>query len=365
MAQQAPPLMDRWKARLEDLRARHPLLDHLVATVEHYVEVQGSLLAGAVTYYGFLSFFPVLALGFALVGYVAIAYPDARDSLVTAIEQLLPGIVTPEGGPGTISLSQIEDAKATAGILGFLGVLYSGLGWLYGLRTALQDTFKIPRYRQGSFLVGKLTDLMALGVLGVVLIVSVGISGAVKGLAGITLEWLGLASSPVGRPLIWTVGSLLALAASTLLFLVMYKLLGKPMLPMQALVQGALIAALGFELLKLLVVNVLGGVGGTAFAPLAIAITLVIWISYFSRLVILGASWAITSPLRTDNPTRRTDLSEAAVAVADRADAAARLPVPAQAAIPRTADARRLDPRSAVLGAVAGAVVAAIFGRSW
>ena len=80
---------------------------------------------------------------------------------------------------------------------------------------------------------------------------------------------------------------------------------------------------------------------------------------------ILGASWAITSPLRTDVPTRRTDLSEAAVAVADRADAAARLPVPAHVAMAPPAGVRRLDPRSAVVGAVAGAVVAALFGRSW
>ncbi len=59
----------------------------------HYGEVNGSAQAGAVTYYGFLSFFPILALAFFVVGYVARVYPAAQDNLVAAIQQVLPGIV--------------------------------------------------------------------------------------------------------------------------------------------------------------------------------------------------------------------------------------------------------------------------------
>ena len=62
----------------------------------------------------------------------------------------------------------------------------------------------------------------------------------------------------------------------------------------------ALLGAIGFELLKIIVVSILGGVGGSAFAPLAIAVTLLIWINYFSRLVFIGASWAVTSPLSAE-----------------------------------------------------------------
>ncbi len=364
MAEESQGFADRVKARIQTLRERHPMLDHLLKMNTHYGNVQGSVLAGAVTYFGFLSFFPILAIGFAVVGYVSIAYPGAKDSLVTAIQQVLPGIVSAHGGSGTISISDIERAKAAAGIIGFVGLLYSGLGWLSGLRTALQDTFRVPRYRQGNFIVGKLTDLLVLGILGVVMIVSVGLAGAVKGWAGTILGWVGLDGSPIGKPLIWAVGIVLGLAASTLLFFVMYKLLGRPTLPAKPLLQGAFLGAFGFELLKLVVVNVLGGVGGSPFAPLAIAITLIVWINYFSRLVLYGASWAMTSTLSGATSTSRVDLSEAAVAVADRADARARLPVLPGLATAEAVPQGRFDAGSALFGAVAGAVVAALWGRS-
>ena len=77
----------------------------------------------------------------------------------------------------------------------------------------------------------------------------------------------------------------------------MFRLLGTPDLDAKPLWQGAFVAAAGFEALKLIVVNILGAVGGSPFAPLAIAITLMVWINYFSRLVMYGASWAMTSEL--------------------------------------------------------------------
>ncbi|MBA2559843.1 MAG: YihY/virulence factor BrkB family protein [Propionibacteriales bacterium] len=362
---EASSVVDKVKARLQALRERYQFVDHLILMNEHYGKVQGSVLAGAVTYFGFLSFFPVLALAFAVVGYISVYYPDAKDALTTAIEQILPGIVSTSGKPGTISLADIEGSKEAATVLGFLGVLYSGLGWLSGLRTALQNTFQVPQYRQGNFVVGKLTDLVVLGILGLVMIVSVGVSGAVTGFATTVLGWVSLDGSPLGKPLIWGLGLVLGLAASTFLFFVMYKMLGKPRLPPTPLLQGAFLGAFAFELLKLVAVNILGGAAGSAVAALAIAVTLVVWINYFSRLVLYGASWAMTSSLAGDSTmTRRADLSEAAVAVADRADARARLPVAVRAAPVDEGQGARFDTGSAVVGAVAGFVTALIVGRS-
>src|SRR4051794_24844767 len=60
-------------------RRSSPLLDHGVRTQQHYADVNGTALAGGVTYYGFLSFFPLLAVAFFVVGQVAKVYPQARD----------------------------------------------------------------------------------------------------------------------------------------------------------------------------------------------------------------------------------------------------------------------------------------------
>ena len=48
---------------------------------EHYGAVKAGQQAGAVTYFAFLSFFPILALAFFVVGWIAKVYPDAQDDL--------------------------------------------------------------------------------------------------------------------------------------------------------------------------------------------------------------------------------------------------------------------------------------------
>ena len=365
MAEERPGIVDRAKGWFAAARRRSRLLDHTLNMVKHYGNVQGGVLAGAATYFGFLSFFPLLVLAFAVVGYVAKAYPDAQDSLVTAIQQIFPGIVTVDGSDNTISMDQVQSAKAVAGITGFVGVLYSGLGWVSGLRQALQGAFQIPPSKKYSFLVGKGVDLLGLAVLGIVLIVSVGISGVVKGLAGRIIDWLGLSGAAIGGPLVYTVGILLGLAASTLLFFVMYRLLGDAELGAKPLWQGALLGAIGFEVLKLLVVNVLGAVGGSSFAPLAIAITLVVWINYFSRLVMYGASWAMTS----QHSASALALRAARRLAADIADADASAtgapvgPKPAAAFSGAGTLAGRFDPGSALAGAVAAVLAVVLFWK--
>src|SRR6478735_7235579 len=129
MAEEQSGVIGKTKAAFAAARRRSRFLDHLLNTLKHYSNVQGNVLAGAVTYFGFLSFFPLLALAFAVVGYIATGFPNAEENLVTAIQQIFPGIVTVDGANNTISMQQIKGAKAAAGIIGFVILLYSGLGW--------------------------------------------------------------------------------------------------------------------------------------------------------------------------------------------------------------------------------------------
>jgi len=368
MAADPQSMGDKIKARIAQVRQRSPLADHLMRMVEHYGKVEGNLLAGAVTYFGFLSFFPILALGFAVIGYVSIACPGARDSLISAIESIFPGIVSPTHADGKISLADIENAKSAAGVIGFVGVLYSGLNWLSGLRTALQDVFVIPETKVRNFVVGKALDLLVLAILGAVLIVSVGLSGIAQGVTDKILGLVGLSSGGFGAVLVWAIGFALGLAASTLLLYVMFRLLGEPRVGSRPLWQGALLGAGGFEILKLLVIYVLGGVGGSAFAPLAIAITLVVWINYFSRLILYGASWAFTSEpsTATQVATSEADVLLGAGAVEHRTFATSARPATDMGAGSVTGppddepepSRGKFDAGSAVVGAAVGAVVA-------
>jgi membrane protein len=282
------------KDRLEEFREKHPRLDHVIRTVQHYGKVKGNNQAGAVTYFGFLSFFPILALAFFTVGIVAQVYPDARTDLTEAIDGVLPGIIGEDSGQ--IPLSSVQGAAGAAGVIGLLGVLYSGLGWLSALQSALLVVFELPEKRHPNFVIGMLRSLATLAIIGFTLIVSVSISGAVTGFSRDLLRLVGL-----GAELGWVlaiVSVLIGLAANMVLFFVIFKLLAQPVIPPAALWSGALLGAIGFEALKWASSFLIGLTKGQpAFQAFGIALILLVWINYFSRVVMYAASWAHTSPI--------------------------------------------------------------------
>ena len=285
-------LMGRATAPVTDLRQRRPLVDHAVRTQAHYSGVKSGQQAGGVTYFGFLSVFPILALAFFVIGYVSKVYPDAQQDLVAAIEQALPGLLGE--GEDEISISDVEDAASAVGLLGLAGVLYTGLGWLSAMRDALTVVFQLPATDQPNFVVGKLRDLLTLALIGVVLIVSVALTGFVRGFSGDVLNWLGL-----GAELEWLVdlvAILFGLAANVVLFFALFRILADSHTPTRSLLSGALLGAIGFELLKQASQYLLGITKDRpAFQVFGIALILLVWINYFSRVVLYAASWAHTS----------------------------------------------------------------------
>jgi membrane protein len=334
----ASPLA-RGREAVTDLRDRRPFVDHVARTLEHYSRVNGSGLAGAVTYFAFLSFFPILAIAFFVVGFIAKVNHSARDNLVSAITSVLPGIIGQP--PDGIQLRSVENAAGTVGLIGLVALLYSGLGWLSGMRAGLETVFQMPRSEYPSFVVGKLRDLATLATVGLCLILSVGVTGAVTGFSDRLLDLVSL-----GHGLTWLVkivGSVVGFAVNTTLFFMMFVLLARPPTPRRALWSGALLGAVGFEALKLASSYLLQATKHQpAFQIFGISLILLVWINYFSRIVMYAASWAHTDPL--------------ARVQAAREGVPAIVASPVEAAAQRRSGPARLDPRVA-FGAGAAAML--------
>lgn len=316
--------IDTAKRRIAVMRERRPFIDHFVRMFEHYGSVNGSALAAAVTYFAFLSFFPIVALAFAVIGFVSRAYPDADQDLVTAINDVLPGIV---GGKDGLQLSTFQDNAPGIFSVGLVLALYSGLGWLSGMRSALIAVFEEPEKEKPNFVLGKVRDILALLALGSVLIGSVAISGVATKLTTPILDFLDLGDGVT--PAIWVIGLALGLAANTVLFFAFFRLLAAPDAPTKSLWSGALVGAVGFELLKQLSTYLLAGTKDQPAAQaFGIALILVVWMNYFSRVVVLAASWAHTSraarALRAEPP--------AAAVEGPQIEVASLAPTPAPAA---------------------------------
>lgn len=285
-------LTERVTTRVAEIRARRPWVDHLVRMQEHYGRTGASQQAGAVTYFGFLSFFPILALSFFAVGLIAHVYPGARHDLHQAVDSILPGLVG--SGDGQISMGKIQSTAGAVGLVGLAGVLYAGLGWVSSLRSALVTVFCVPRRERPSFVVGKLRDLLALVVLGVVLLVAVAVTGFVRGFSDNLLDWIGV-SHQLGW-LVWLITLVLGLAANALLFYAMFVLLAEPRLGQRALWIGAALGGVGFEVLKQLSGLLLSSTKGQpAFQAFGISLILLVWINYFSRVTLYAAAYAVTA----------------------------------------------------------------------
>ena len=280
------------KARIHEVRERRPFIDHLVRMVEHYGDVKGSALAAAVTYFAFLSFFPILALAFAIFGQVTKVYENAQDTLLDAANSVLPNLI---GGENGISLETLQGSAPGIFSVGILLALYSGLGWLSGMRQALIAVFEEPEREQPNFVLGKLRDILALLALGSVLVVSVAVSGVATKVLTPILDALSL--GPVAGVVLVVLALVLGLAANALLFFAFFRLLAAPEVPSRSLWSGALLGAVAFEVLKQLSTLLLKSTANSeAFQAFGIALILVVWINYFSRVVVYAAAWAHTSP---------------------------------------------------------------------
>jgi membrane protein len=305
-----PSLKDRVQTRVDLVRERHPFVDHVVRTVQHYSAVKGSMQAGAVTYFAFLSFFPILAAGFAVVGFVAGVFPDANKDTVEAVEGVLPRIVTLDGAGGTIAIEDVQAAAPAILSVSLPVLLDSGLGWLSAMRDALLVVFEEPPSEQPNFVIGKVRDLVSLATVGLTLVLSVSVAGLVTGFSEEILGWVALANSGVAGALLQVLTVAVGLAANAVLFFALFKLLARPRTPTRSLWSGAVLGAVGFEALKQASVHLIAATkeqpGTQAFG---ITLVLVVWINYFSRVVMYAAAWAHTSPAAVEARERAAEPS--------------------------------------------------------
>lgn len=281
------------KQRLHLIRMRHPGLDRILRTQEHYGGVFGSQQAGAATYFGFLSVFPILSLAVFVVGIASRVYDDARDVLAQVVNDVMPGLIGPEDGQ--LSLDSVERFTGWAAVVGVLGVLYAGLGWLSGLRNALAVVFERPQEKKPNFILGKLRDLVTLAVLGTIMVVAVATTGMAQWMTTVILGWLHL-----GDEFAWLVALLsilLGVLANTVLFFALFKLPAGVDIPATALWQGAVLGGVAFEILKQAATFLVELTRGQpAFQAFGIALVLVVWINYTSKAILYGASFAHVAP---------------------------------------------------------------------
>ena len=262
---------------------------------QHYGAVKAGQQAGAVTYFGFLSFFPILALAFFVVGYVAQVYPERRgEPARRRSTSVLPGLIGPEDGQ--ISLADDPGRRRTGRPARPAGVLYSGLGWLSAMRDALAVVFELPAREQPNFVVGKLRDLLALVVIGVVLMLSRG-GVRLRHAASPGRARLARARAPASRPLLQAGHACCRPRRQRAAVLRDVPAAGRAAHPDAGRCGRARCSAPSASRSSSSSPGCCSAStkGQPAFQAFGIALILLVWINYFSRVVLYAAAWAHTS----------------------------------------------------------------------
>ncbi|MBF8192025.1 YihY/virulence factor BrkB family protein [Nonomuraea sp. K274] len=277
------------RAKVDEWRVRRLSFDHLLRAVRRYQLQYGDRLAGAVTYFAFLSFFPLVALSYAALGFVVATSGTTREALQQAIVERLPGLA------GQLNIGAIARAKEAAGIIGLLGLLYAGLGALDALRGALRE-MTMTTAPPLNYFAAKLRDLVSLVVIGITMIASVLVAGFATAATDRVLHFL------FGdAPLLVTLGLRIAgvvasVAADWLLFVILLGWVAGRAGPFRVIARGALLGAIGFGLLKQVATLLLGQtLGNPVYGAFAVIAGLLIWINLSARLVLYVAAWTATA----------------------------------------------------------------------
>ena len=329
--------------RLDRLRARYHWIDHLILAGERYQKVKGDFYAAGVTYFTIFALFPLLMVGFAVGGFVLASRPHVLADIENRIRTTISG----DFGQQLIELiDSAIDSRTSVGVIGLATAAWAGLGWTANLREALSQMWD-QRVEEQNFIRTKLSDLGVLLSVFVAISLTIGLSAlADPSLMSNVLEWMGVPHL-VGLGTLLRITSLvMSWAVSWLLFSWMIARLPRESVSFRSSVRAGLMAAVAFEIFKLVgsiyLRSVVHGPAGATFGPV---LGLMVFAYITARLVLFATAWAATSK---DNMRPEP------------------VPAPGPAVIsPRVGPDEGLSTRQAVAAVAVGAVGALGVSRLW
>jgi membrane protein len=247
------------------------------AVHRRYGEDSAGYLASAVAYHAFLSLFPMLLLGLAVVGFLLVNDARAQADWVDRLSQSVPGLQELIGD----SLRAVVKQRAGAGLIALIGLAWTGIGVVEAAGHAIGRVFRVPKY--GSFLRKKLWSIGSLLTLGLLALAAIGLTGLA---AGLNIEG---AAGVVLAVAAMVLGLVLDLAAFLLAYRILVQRRGPPF---RRLWKGAVLAAAGWTGLKLVGAWLVGRIvtnAAAVYGSFGAVIGVLFLLHLGSRLFLYGA----------------------------------------------------------------------------
>jgi membrane protein len=222
--------------RLDDYQQRHRWVGLPLAVVYKFSDDQGSYLAALITYYGFVSLFPLLLLLVIILGFALRGDPGLQQQIVHSALRDFP-IIGDQIGHNIHSLH----GSVAAVVIGILASLYGGLGVTRAAQHALDTVWAVPRTARPDTLRAWARGLALLLLLGTGLLATTALSALTTG-----ADAYG-ATVGVGLRVIAT---LLAVVVNTALFLAVFRILTPRDVVVDQIRTGAIAAAIAWQALQ-------------------------------------------------------------------------------------------------------------------
>ncbi|MFJ7061005.1 YihY/virulence factor BrkB family protein [Streptomyces griseobrunneus] len=293
---------------LKKLPVVGPLVSRLMEThawrsYERLDRVHWARLAAAITFISFLALFPLIAVGAAVAA--ALLSDKQLDTIKDKIADQVPGISDQLG---------IDGLVANAGTVGLVAgalLLFTGIGWVGSMRECLRAVWELDDVQEANPVVAKLKDAVLLVGLGGAALATLAVSTAGSTAVGWTADLIGIPEGGAGGVLLRVAALVVAVLADFLLLLYLLSLLPGVEPPRRRLVVAALIGAVGFELLKLLLGSYMRDVAGKSmYGAFGVPIALLLWINFTAKLLLFCAAWTATGSKEEEGVGRAEDAPE-------------------------------------------------------
>ncbi|MET9268872.1 YihY/virulence factor BrkB family protein [Kribbella sp. NPDC003557] len=251
---------------------------------QRYGNRRGNRLAGATSFFGFLSMFPLIVLAAAIIG--PLLGDDAIETLKKALEKNLPGI------GDKIDIDALIAHAGTIGLISAIGLLFTGLGWIDSLRASIRSMHELDD-EPGNIVKLKAVDFGALIGLGLIGLIATGASSILTALSKRIVDWVDLDGTWLADWGLGLISLVIGIGAGAVLFLYMQTVLPRIVLPPKVALIAALAGGVVFYLAQrlgnLYVNHVIGA--NAAYGAVAVPLALLVWIYLMTRAIMLIAAW--------------------------------------------------------------------------
>jgi membrane protein len=207
-------VVQRLRARAEQVRERHEWVDHLARASQRYFRERGNHFAAAMTFFTILTAVPLLMVAFAAASYVLWFNPGLLADLEHNIAATVPAGLSESLNP---IIETAIDQRNSVATIGLLGALYSGVWWMSNLREAVSAQWALPAPHPAA-LKRLFFDLRELIGLGAALAASLALTVLGSDLTETVLRTLGAPDDERTRILLRVLGVILGITANWLIF---------------------------------------------------------------------------------------------------------------------------------------------------